>query len=120
MAFIIFFLKSLKKLKKLELSSLNLRCTPSVILGADLNFESSIRCAFSNKQFFNYKYAIAVKGITFSRQHVSFESNFVIVQGLEMAYLFLKNEISYSCDAIGLMSKNGIATTTFMATPIGK
>ena len=42
------------------------------------------------------------------------------VQGLEMAYLFLKAEISYSCDAIGLMSKNGIATTTFMATPSGK
>ena len=75
---------------------------------------------FFKETIFDCKYALAVKGITLSRQHVSFETNFVILQGLEMAYLFLKAEISYSCDAIGLMSKNGIATTTFMATPIGK
>ena len=35
-------------------------------------------------------------------------------------FVNLKAEIAYSCDAIGLMSKNGIATTTFMATPSGK
>ena len=76
---------------------------------------------FFKETIFDCKYDLAVKCITFYRRHVSLELNLVIVQGLEMAYLLiLKAEMSYSCDAIGLMSKNGIATTTFMATPIGK